>query len=250
MTSELYATPRDVGDPANCTFYHTMDLPGYGVVDGHWDLRGNVDRYLGGVNLKGKSVLDVGCASGFLSFEMEQRGARVTSFDADDACRYHHLPFQDGDFMAHHDAWLEANNQWLTRLHNSYWLAHRALGSHNRVVHGDVYDIPAELGPFDVCVIGQILIHLRDPIQALTSVARVCKDTLVISEAMLNTQRRIARFDATAARGPVYHFWLLSRGTYRELLAMLGFEIRRFTRNKYLCHGKRARICTIVAQRT
>ena len=105
-----------------------MDLPGHGLVEGHWDLRSNVDSYLGRQALRGKSVLDVGCASGFLSFEMEKRGARVTSFDADHAGRYHHLPFRDQDFMGDHDAWLEQNNQWLTRLHNSYWFAHRAHG--------------------------------------------------------------------------------------------------------------------------
>ena len=179
---------------------------------------------------------------------MEKRGAQVTSFDADDAGRYAHLPFRDNDFIANHDKWLTDNNQWLERLHNSYWLAHRALESKNKVFHGNVYDIPPELGPFDVCVIGQILIHLRDPIQALTSVARVCKDTLIISEGMLNTRRRIARFDATADDGPVYLFWMLSKGTYRVILKMLGFEIQSFTRKKYLCHGKRSEICTIVAK--
>src|SRR6266480_2739040 len=37
----VLAKPRHVENPANCFFYHTMDLPGLGEVKGHWDLRGN-----------------------------------------------------------------------------------------------------------------------------------------------------------------------------------------------------------------
>jgi 2-polyprenyl-3-methyl-5-hydroxy-6-metoxy-1,4-benzoquinol methylase len=71
----------------DCRFYHAMDLPQIGFVQGGWDLRGRFDDYIGGVRLKDRSVLDVGAASGFLSFEAEQRGARsVTSFNAASSC--------------------------------------------------------------------------------------------------------------------------------------------------------------------
>jgi 2-polyprenyl-3-methyl-5-hydroxy-6-metoxy-1,4-benzoquinol methylase len=67
---------------ADCWFYHTMDLPDVGTVTGSWDLRGRFDEYVGHVPLAGKTFLDVGTASGFLSFEAEKRGADVVSFDA------------------------------------------------------------------------------------------------------------------------------------------------------------------------
>ena len=38
----LYAQPRHIADPQNCFFYHTIELPGIGVVKGPWDLRGDV----------------------------------------------------------------------------------------------------------------------------------------------------------------------------------------------------------------
>jgi hypothetical protein len=47
----------------------------------HWDLRGGVDHYLGKVAFAGERVLEIGPASGFLTFEMEKRGAAVVSVE-------------------------------------------------------------------------------------------------------------------------------------------------------------------------
>ena len=50
-------------------------------MNGDWDLRRGVDDYLGKVVFAGKRVLEIGPASGFLTFEMEKRGAEVTSVE-------------------------------------------------------------------------------------------------------------------------------------------------------------------------
>jgi hypothetical protein len=64
-----FKSPRNVRDVAECAFYHYMDLPGY------WDLRPTIDEYLGRFDFRDKRALDVGAASGYLTFEMEKRGA-------------------------------------------------------------------------------------------------------------------------------------------------------------------------------
>src|SRR6266404_270300 len=89
-----YAGPMHVADIRECYFYHVMDLPHVGTVGGAWDLRGRFDEYIGHADLAGKSVLDVGTAAGFLTFEAEKRGARVVSFDMDDKRRQHFLPYK------------------------------------------------------------------------------------------------------------------------------------------------------------
>src|SRR5262249_7054365 len=65
----------------DCYFYHTMEIPGHGLVEGEWDLRAAADAYLGGVDFRGRRVLEIGTASGFLCFTMERRGAEVVAFD-------------------------------------------------------------------------------------------------------------------------------------------------------------------------
>ena len=74
-SKSVFVEPRYVRDLDGCFFYHTMELPGFGEVKGQWDLRGRFDEYIGGVEVAGKSVLDIGSATGFLSFEAEKRGA-------------------------------------------------------------------------------------------------------------------------------------------------------------------------------
>ena len=40
--------PERVRDAKGCFFYHTLDLPGVGVVEGQWDLRRRFDDDVGG----------------------------------------------------------------------------------------------------------------------------------------------------------------------------------------------------------
>jgi SAM-dependent methyltransferase len=222
-----YEAPQQVTDLSTCFFYHSMDIPGHGQVTGQWDLRGQFENYIGHVNCRDKRVLDVGCASGFLSFSAEQAGAReVVSFDMDDARRQHLLPFHKKDYYRNHSAWLETQTAFIQQWHNAYWLAHKAFGSKALVCHGDVYDIPAELGAFDVVIVGAVLEHLSDPIRALASIARHAAHTIAISTVVLHTEEAIAQFAGNAAEPKVdYMFWVYSLGTHRHVLKMLGFRI-------------------------
>ena len=68
----------------DCEFYTVQNIPGLSKpTEGEWDLRKNVDAYLGNQNLSGKTVLELGPASGFLTFHMESKGALVTSIELD-----------------------------------------------------------------------------------------------------------------------------------------------------------------------
>src|SRR5262249_8341858 len=83
-----YAVPRTIDNAGDCYFYHKINIPGVGEVGDSWDLRSTIDDYLGRFNFRGKRVLDVGTASGFLTFEMERRGAEVVSFEMADGAMW------------------------------------------------------------------------------------------------------------------------------------------------------------------
>jgi SAM-dependent methyltransferase len=207
-----------------------MDLPGWEVpTPGAWDLRGRFADYIGNVPLTGRSVLDIGAASGFLSFSAEQQGARdVVSFDIDTGERQSLLPFKDGLYYRDHSAWARGRTALFERWKNAYWVAHRAYRSNARVIYGDVYNLPPSLGTFDVVIVCAVLEHLSDPIRAIASVAQHAADQMVLGVWIPHPTEEtpIAWFLGSASR-PTNDavFWAYSLPVYREILAMLGFEI-------------------------
>jgi SAM-dependent methyltransferase len=253
---DLFAEPLSVSGPQECRFYHTLDLPVSGVQQGQWDLRGRFEDYTLDVALSGKSVLDVGTASGFLSFEAEKRGATVVSVEADSPARWDRLPFINRLAYKDRQAWnrdpvIQGNLEGLKR---SYWLAHREFGSRARAYYGDACNLPEALGRFDVVIVGQILVHLQDVIRPLTSICRRCNDTLVITEGMLVSNEPTSQFLGRANNPDRDHsFWFHSVGVYRELLGMLGFSLDAQCTRPFTCnvegHLKDMPLTTLVFRR-
>lgn len=234
-TQPALVQPRIIETLDECFFYHTMDLPEFGLVHGHWDLRGRFEDYVGGVEVSSKSVLDVGTATGFLSFEAEKRGAtRVLSFDMSDVKYQTFLPFKDKLYYSDNARWAEQYQAEIERWKNAYWLSHRLLGSRAEVFYGNIYALPPELGQFDVALVGGVLEHLSDQISALASIARLTKEAIVVVTPLLQTDERIARFEALASHPECdFTWWTYSLGVYREVFGMLGFRIEKVTSAKY-----------------
>ena len=76
--SGLYELPWQINSIEECNFYHSTDIPGLGLVEGQWDLREGFDEYLGGYDFAGKRVLEIGPATGFLTFRIEKTAHQVT----------------------------------------------------------------------------------------------------------------------------------------------------------------------------
>jgi SAM-dependent methyltransferase len=256
--SPPYTEPREVTDPEECFFYHALDLPGYGTVQGDWDLRANVDRYLGGVDFNGKRVLDVGTATGFLAFHMERQGAEVIAHDLPEDGMYDLVPYARWDYPSH----VEGARDHIRRSANGFWLAHGALGSQVRLVGSSIYDIPDSIGPVDAVTIGCVLLHLRDPFRALQQSLKLVRETAVVVETAPHPFRApwslLPRARVPSAgflpdyRKPLggVTWWRLPPSALVAFLGVLGFEdttvryhVQRFT-------GRRRLLYTIVARRT
>jgi len=173
-----FSSPRRVTDLSDCYFYHVMDLPGYGEVGGEWDLRGGEESYLGGVSFQGKRVLELGTASGFLCRFMEGKGAEVIGFDLPADGFWDIVPFAGLDVSSTK----LAMRDFIETLKNGWWFAHHLFGSRAKAVYGNIYDIPKEIGPVDIATFGAILLHLRDPFQALYSALRLTRELVIVTE--------------------------------------------------------------------
>jgi hypothetical protein len=250
--------PRVVTDPAQCYFYHTMDVPGHGLMEGEWDLREGVDAYLGRIGLQGKRVLEVGTASGFLCFAMEKRGADVIAFDLAPRQPPDLVPFPGRDPQERR----REHSRHLERLANAYWLCHRLGHSAARRVEGTVYAIPDAIGPVDVTTFGCVLLHLRDPFAALTSALRLTREKVIVTEPVVIRSplkrwllRRLvgpaALFFPRAERGgPETTWWTLTPELIQRYLAVLGFEKTDVTYHTQMYRRQSVPLFTVVGQRT
>ena len=230
MADEPYAPLRVVEDLEDCAFYHTMEIPGYGLVEGQWDLRPTIREYCGAVDFGGKRVLEVGTASGFVCFYMEREGAEVVAFDLSDRESWDIVPFAGAD----HEYLLAHRREIMRKLNNGWWLTRRAVGSEAKVVYGSVYDVPAEIGPVDVTTFCAVLLHVRDPFQALFNGCRLARETVVVTEIVVGDphgdangvgDRPAMRFVPDHRVGnPHDTWWFLNPRIVQAWLGVLGFE--------------------------
>ena len=258
MQEPMWAEPRDIHSLDDCYFYHTMDIPTYGIVHGDWDLRGREAIYFGDTNFQGKRVLEIGTASGHLCFSMEKLGAEVVAYDLSDQQQWDIVPYAKSDYKQR----IIERKKHINQLNNSFWLAHKAYNSHAKVMYGTVYDIPDDIGQFDICTFGSILLHLRDPFLALQRAASHATETVIVTDLSpkvrgrmlsmieLITGTRLIRFLPNAQKlGPTESWWSLSPKLVSEFLQILGFANTRIFIHRQKFRGREIRLYTVVGQK-
>ena len=219
-------------------WYHSIALPrGDGttaITPGEYDHRPYLERYGFPSRMSGMSVLDVGPADGFFSFEFERRGAtRVVAVDRD---TYPDVPFHE----------VERFGQGVEHGRNRLLLARDLLRSSVDYRLGDVYELSAEeFGTFDLVFCGSLLLHLTDPIRALQGLRRVTGDRLVLAtayyhepaiglyERAIRTAMRLrgrktdVTFAALVRTVMDDTFWLPTKAALLDLVTRTGFRDAR-----------------------
>ena len=243
----IFATPLKVEDAADCYFYHTMELPGHGVLEGRdWDLRAGVDEYLGKVDFAGQRVLEIGPASGFLTFEMEKRGADVASVELTEEYGWDFVPYPAKKLQ---DVF-GPRRIVMQQLKNSYWFSHAAHQSKAKVYYGDVYNLPDALGQFDIAVMAAVLLHCRDPLRIIEQCGRIAR-LLIITDG----------FHAELEGAPVCRlvpapdkflwdtWWHFSTQFFTQFLGVMGFTATQILTHQQYHRGKAHTLFTVVGRR-
>jgi SAM-dependent methyltransferase len=216
-------------------------------MEGQWDIRGNEAKYTGNVNVKGKRVLDVGAASGFFTFYFERNGADVIAYDLSDEDDWDIVPFASADLQS----FRAERRLIMRRLNNSFRLAHAAFKSHARPVYGTIYRLPEEIGEVDLAFFGSILLHTRDPLGALQSVAAITRETMVVTDVLdQSLQGAEMRFlpDPTSQE-PKETWWTLNPELVVRFLRVLGFAEMQVTSHEQQSKFGTRTFFTVVARR-
>ena len=206
-------------------WYHSIEVAPGVVTPGVFDLRPIVDR-LPWPDVRGKRCLDVGTSDGFLAFELERRGAaEVVATD-----------------IASHQEWdweprnRERGSEYLDIVVGpdaslAFHTARELLGSSVKLERVNAYDLdPRGVGRFDVVVCGSLLLHLRDPLRALTAIRSVCQERLLCTNqvdlvrSLLLRRHPLVRLDGTSG---ITQWWIPNAAAHRQMVAAAGFEVER-----------------------
>jgi tRNA (mo5U34)-methyltransferase len=212
------AIPDLAAQVAELNWYHTFDLPGGITTPGMFDHRQFAAKLPMPASLAGKRCLDACSADGFFSFEMARRGGQVVSFDLPD-------PDQQ-DF-----AGVPRKRDWAVgpgRANRCFAVVQEATGMEIERVDGSVYEIEKMgLGQFDYVFLGNILLHLRDPIGALQALRTVTGGELLSVEPVSFPQTVLRPFTPTGqfSLGDENTFWTPNLRGHQALVRAGGFEV-------------------------
>lgn len=223
MPTKLPAlTPEEIRRRiADYEWYHRVDLGGGIATPGVYDLRGIIQNYGLPEQLIGKDVLDVGPGHGFFAFELERRGATVSTSE---------LPH-----WAEHDASPQLHEQFEASKRDgdapeayhrgAFGFAIEALQSRVHRHFCSVYDLtPERVGTYDLVFCASVLLHLTDPLRALFGIRRVCRDQAIICTG-IDTSIHVAGQARAQFVGQVngQAFWLPTMTCLEQMVAAAGF---------------------------
>jgi O-methyltransferase len=198
-----------------------MEIPGIGVTRGHWDLRSQVDDFLGRLSFAGRRVLEIGPASGFLTFEMERRGADVVAVEITDDPGWDFAPFPDAVLAP-----IYASRQdGMRGMKNGFWFAHAAFRSKVQMYYGDVYNLPEALGQFDIAIMANVLLHCHSPIKIIEQCARRASIILIVEMLYSDLEGKpVCWLVPTAENQHADTWWNFSSDFFVQYLKVLGFS--------------------------
>jgi SAM-dependent methyltransferase len=208
-----------VDEVSSHPWYHTIELPDGIVTPGRYDHRQLVPHYGLPDDLRGKRALDVGSGDGFWAFELERRGAEVTSLDVE--------TFADVDLPpALHEIFQERPVDLSFR--RGIDIARRRLGSSVKLVNINIYDLdPDRVGTFDFVHTGDILLHLRDPVLALQSLRAVTSGEALIADTFDPSLDKLGTGPGLTRYRGGWHdvtWWSPALSTLTQMVADAGFD--------------------------
>jgi tRNA (mo5U34)-methyltransferase len=228
VTETLSSTSLEERVRALGPWFHDLEIHGVRTAPGHplGDFLGELWLQVEPAfpaDMRGMTVLDIGCNAGFYSLKLHERGARVTGIEHDP--RY----LEQARFAA------------------------RALGADIEYHLLDVYDVERLGRKFDFVLFMGVFYHLRHPLLALDRVAGLVKRRMVFQSLLRGSKESHPTAEDYAiddrsvfedGRFPVMHFiehrfagdptnwWVPNRAAMEAMLRSAGLAIEEYDGNE------------------
>lgn len=216
-------------------WYHTIDLGNGIVTPGFIDNRPTAHLFGLPQDLSGMRCLDIGTYDGFWAFEMERRGAaEVVAIDVESPADYDIPRLKRQQLLREAETGKDIEGEWnelatgvgLQFPGDGFRLAKEILNSKvdRRILN--VYDLsPEKVGTFDVVLISQLLVRLRDPQTVIENMYSVCRGFSIIAEGYAaeldGFDRPLSAFTGTSSLGI---WWEHSIASMKAMMRVAGFD--------------------------
>jgi O-methyltransferase len=110
------------------------------------------------------------------------------------------------------------------RIKNSWWHTHRAFNSMAKLAYANAYDLPDEIGTFDIALMGAVLLHTRAPLQIVEQCAKR-STTVIIADRYIGELegQPVCRLIPTAENEDYHSWWDFSTTLFAQFLGVMGF---------------------------
>ena len=259
--------------PRNCYFYHVQEIPGLSKpTKGLFDLRKNIDQLLGNCTFKNKKVLELGPASGFITFYLESLGAKMTCIDLS-------IKKDKPDIVPHANVNLKKKQielmKEISKTRNAFWFAHKQHKSKAKLIETHINNLTKSTLMHDYGLVATVLLHIQNPFLALQKISSRVKEKMIISDfihdnGIVSSKHRIKISNITKSilsnyfnkntfikfipRNNVSNlsyvtWWKLSPASIVEIMRVLGFEKEKYLEHIQYCNNKPHDMYTIVFKR-
>jgi len=217
-----FEAPWSIPNSDDCYFYHTMEFPDGETFTGDWTIP-DFSKYIGNYNVSGKTILDIGTATGYLAFNAEKAGAKeVTGFDIKSSKEIRLIPFAVNESPIDHES---DSDEIRTR--NSWWYGWHKNKSAARCIYAPIADLYNCDLMVDVVIAGAVLEHISDPVYAIGAWAKVAREAVLIPFTPVIHDDELFMKTATDWNNPHFCFtwWTLSTGLFKRVFDNLGFDV-------------------------
>ncbi|MGD9616445.1 MAG: class I SAM-dependent methyltransferase [Alphaproteobacteria bacterium] len=217
-------------EAASHDWFHSIDLGNGVITQGTKSLeimQIEFENTFAKIDLRGKTVLDIGAWNGGFSLEAHRRGAAsVTALD--------------------HHTWRHERR----RGRASFDFMARVTGVDFRTIELDLDANPLDMSsvpPHDIVLFLGVFYHLRDPIAPLRQIAGIAREVLVLEtyiQQMPEHRPAMVFYPGAELAGDASNWWGPNSACIHELLRMAGFarieETPGAGRNRQVYHAYRA----------
>lgn len=229
---------------SNYYWYHTIKFPNGLTTKGIYNHLPVINYYQLPENMKGMSVLDVGAADGFFSFEFERRNAKtVLAIDThtyDGNIGHPDIsPAKINNYRQKYQRFAKENDS-LKKICNKYHIssptriliAKKILHSRIKFKVDSIYNLSNWKKKFDLVFCGDLMEHLKNPLLALENLLYVTKKLCIIclsscpppnlaSYFIGRMPNNYLEYHGNKAGGSFFHFY---PKTFKEMCLAAGFK--------------------------